>query len=297
MRIIKWVVGLIIIGVLVNFMFTSFVKSSKPPQVAKPPVLPETPARVYGKIEPAGREVYVSPPMTKQVVGIYVKEGDMVTKGQVLCSLESDVETAQLNLNLTRIASAKKALEITQDDLKRKKSLYVQKSDSEFSYNQSRLKSELDANSIAVAEREAELAKAQLDELQLKSPIDGMVYKFDVRLGETLSAGDNTRIILGEKELWVRLFVESFWLDRVKVGSQYKVYNSETNNYLGSGKVIFALPYVGRRDFRTEDSQERFDTKFQEVVLVIEDKQGEIPIGLSVMAELQQSGDKNLEKK
>ena len=297
MRIIKWVVGLIIFGALINFMFTSFVKSSKPPQVAKPPVLPETPARVYGKIEPAGREVYVSPPMTKRVVGIYVKEGDLVKKGQVLCSLESDVETAQLNLNLTRIASAKKALEITQDDYKRKKNLYAQKTDSEFSYNQSRLKSELDTNSIAVAEREAELAKAQLEELQLKSPIDGMVYKFDVRLGETLSAGDNTRIILGDKDLWVRLFVESFWLDRVKVGSQYKVYNSETNKYLGSGKVIFALPYVGRRDFRTEDAQERFDTKFQEVVIAIDDKQGAVPIGLSVMAELQQSGDKNLEKK
>ena len=287
MRIVKWVIGLIIVGALINFMFTSFVKSSKPPQVAKPPVLPETPARVYGKIEPAGREVYVSPPMTKRVVAIYVKEGDMVKKGQALCSLESEVETAQVNLTLSKIESAKKMLEITQDDFKRKKNLYVQKTDSEFSYTQSRLKSELDANSIAVAEREAQLAKAQLEELQLKSPVDGMVYKFDVRLGETLAAGDNTRIILGAQDLWVRLFVESYWLDRVKPGAQYKVYNSETNKLIGSGKVVFALPYVGRRDFRTEDSQERFDTKFQEVVLALDDKQGEAPIGLSVMAVLE----------
>jgi len=287
MRIVKWVIGLIIVGALINFMFTSFVKSSKPPQVAKPPVLPETPARVYGKIEPAGREVYVSPPMTKRVVAIYVKEGDMVKKGQALCSLESEVETAQVNLTLSKIESAKKTLEITQDDFKRKKNLYVQKTDSEFSYTQSRLKSELDANSIAVAEREAQLAKARLEELQLKSPVDGMVYKFDVRLGETLTAGDNTRIILGAQDLWVRLFVESYWLDRVKPGSQYKVYNSETNKLIGSGKVVFALPYVGRRDFRTEDSQERFDTKFQEVVLALDDKQGEAPIGLSVMAVLE----------
>jgi RND family efflux transporter MFP subunit len=250
-------------------------------------VLPETPARVYGKIEPAGREVYVSPPMTKRVVAIYVKEGDMVKKGQVLCSLESDVETAQVNLTLAKIETAKKALEITQDDFKRKKNLYVQKTDSEFSYTQSRLKSEQDANSIAVAEREAQLARAQLEELQLKSPIDGMVYKFDVRLGETLAAGDNTRIILGAQNLWVRLFVESYWLDRVKPGSHYKIYNSETNKLIGSGNVLFALPYVGRRDFRTEDSQERFDTKFQEVVLALDDKQGEAPIGLSVMAVLE----------
>jgi RND family efflux transporter MFP subunit len=287
MRIVKWVIGLIIVGALINFMFTSFVKSSKPPQVAKPPVLPETPARVYGKIEPAGREVYVSPPMTKRVVAIYVKEGDMVKKGQALCSLESEVETAQVNLTLSKIESAKKTLEITQDDFKRKKNLYVQKTDSEFSYTQSRLKSELDANSIAVAEREAQLAKARIEELQLKSPVDGMVYKFDVRLGETLAAGDNTRIILGAQDLWVRLFVESYWLDRVKPGSQYKVYNSETNKLIGAGKVVFALPYVGRRDFRTEDSQERFDTKFQEVVLDLDDKQGEAPIGLSVMAVLE----------
>jgi RND family efflux transporter MFP subunit len=287
MRIIKWVIGLIVIGALVNFMFTSFIKSSKPPQVAKPPVLPETPARVYGKIEPAGREVYVSPPMTKRVVAIYVKEGDVVKKGQVLCLLESDVETAQVNLALAKIETAKTALEITRDDFTRKKNLYLQKTDSEFSYTQSRLKLQQDADSIAVAEREVQLARAQLDELQLKSPIDGMVYKFDVRLGETLAAGDNTRIILGGKDLWVRLFVESYWLDRVKPGSQYKVYNSETNKLIGAGNVLFALPYVGRRDFRTEDSQERFDTKFQEVVLALEDTQSEAPIGLSVMAVLE----------
>jgi RND family efflux transporter MFP subunit len=287
MRIVKWVIGLIVVGALINFMFTSFVKSSKPPQVAKPPVLPETPARVYGKIEPAGREVYVSPPMTKRVVAIYVKEGDLVKKGQALCLLESEVETAQVNLTLSKIESARKTLEITQDDFKRKKNLYVQKTDSEFSYTQSRLKSELDANSIAVAEREAQLAKAQLEELQLKSPVDGMVYKLDVRLGETLAAGDNTRIILGAKDLWVRLFVESYWLDRVQTGAQYKVYNSETSRLIGSGKILFALPYVGRRDFRTEDSQERFDTKFQEVVLALENKQGDAPIGLSVMAVLE----------
>jgi len=289
MRIIKWAIGLIIIGILINFMVTSFVKSSKPPQVAVPPAIPESPARVYGKIEPFGREVYVSPPQTKRVVGIYVKEGDIVTKGQVLCDLDSDVETAQLNLALAKINSAKKSLEITQDDYKRKKNLFAKNTDSEFSYTQARLKAELDANSIAVAEREAELAKAQREELRLKSPIDGLVYKFDVRLGETLASGDNSRIILGNKDRWVRLFVESFWLDRIKVGSAYKVYNSETKQYLGSGKVLYALPYVGRRDFRTEDAQERFDTKFQEVILTLEDVQGDVPIGLSVMAELENS--------
>ncbi len=81
------------------------------------------------------------------------------------------------------------------------------------------------------------------------------------------ASGDNTRIIVGSPELWVRFFIESFWMDRIALGSRYKIYHSETNEYLGSGQVMYRAPYMGRRDFRTEDVQERFDTKFQEVVL------------------------------
>ena len=58
-----------------SFITYAFVKSSPPPQVLEPPVLNESPARVYGTIEPAGREVFVSPPVTKEVIGTYVKEG------------------------------------------------------------------------------------------------------------------------------------------------------------------------------------------------------------------------------
>ena len=269
-----------------SFITYAFVKSSPPPQVLKPPVLRESPARVYGTIEPAGREVFVSPPVTKEVIGTYVKEGETVTKGQVLCSLDNDIEHAQLKLAQARVESAQRALAISQDDMKRKKDLFSKNVNSEFGYTQALLKVKLDMSSLEVSRKEAELAKTRLDELDLKSPIDGMVYKFDVRVGETLSAGDNSRIILGENNLWVRLFVESYWMDRVSLGSRYRIYNSETDEYLGEGEVKYKAPYVGRRNFRTEDTQERFDTKFQEVVLLLDQEKETIPIGLSVVAEL-----------
>ena len=167
-----------------------------------------------------------------------------------------------------------------------KKNLYNKKVDSEYGYTQSRLKVELDLSNLGVALKEAELAKTQLEQLQLKSPTDGIVYKFDVRIGETLAAGDNSRIVLGSPELWVRLYVESFWLDRISLGTRYNIFHSETGESLGSGEVIYKAPYVGRRDFRTEDIQERFDTKFQEVVLLLKKEKDTIPIGLSVVAEL-----------
>jgi RND family efflux transporter MFP subunit len=268
------------------FIVSVFVRSAAPPEVAEPPVLTESPARIYGVVEPAGREVFVSPPVTKRVIKIYVKEGDMVKREQVFCSLENDIEMAQLQLAQAKVESARRTLSLSQDDNRRKKNLYDTNVEAESEYIKALLKMELDQSSLTVARREVELAKASLAQLELKSPIDGKVYKFDVRLGETLSAGDNSRIIVGAPGLWVRLFVESFWLERIKKGGQYKIFHSETNEYLGEGTVIHSAPYMGRRNFRTEDSQERFDTKFQEVVLSLESQKDTIPLGLSVVAEL-----------
>ena len=276
----------IVVGSILSFIVYAFVTSSPPPKAVQPPPLDESPARVYGTVEPAGREVFVSPPLTKEVIQIYVKEGDRVKKGQMLCSLDNDVEWSQLRLAETKVETAQSSLEISRDEMKRKKNLYDKKVDSEYGYTQSRLQVELDLSNLRVALKGAELARTRLEELQLKSPIDGIVYKFDVRIGETLAAGDNSRIILGSPDLWVRFYVESFWLDRITLGTRYNIFHSETGESLGSGEVIYKAPYVGRRDFRTEDVQERFDTKFQEVVLSLKREKDNIPIGLSVVAEL-----------
>lgn len=290
----KKLIGSLTIGLLaaaaLGFIVYSFIMASQPPIAAEPPVLSESPARVYGSVEPAGREVFVSPPVTKEVVQLLVKEGESVTRGQIMCQLDNDVERSELALAEAKVASAEKALAISRDDMERKQRLYREKVDSEFGYTQARLKVELDMSNLSVAVREVELARARLKELELTSPVDGTVYKFDVRLGETLASGDNTRIIVGSPGLWVRFFIESFWLDRVALGSRYKIYHSETNQYLGSGTVIYRAPYMGQRDFRTEDVQERFDTKFQEVVLAFSPEKERIPIGLSVVAELVEEG-------
>ncbi|NIT36409.1 MAG: HlyD family efflux transporter periplasmic adaptor subunit [candidate division Zixibacteria bacterium] len=283
---IKWFALGAVVAAGAAFIVCNIYKSSRPPATMEPPELDRSPARVYGRVEPAGGEVYVSPNVTRAVKEILVKEREAVAEGQVLCLLENDVERAQLRVGQARVAALSKAVELSADTFERNAELYGRGQISEYEYEQAKLKAELDARDLNVAFGELALARARLEQLELKAPIDGVVYKLDVRLGETLAAGDNTRIILGSDDLWVRMYVESFWTGRVKDGAKYKVYDSETDEYVGVGTVVQRNPYVGGRDFQSGDLQERFDTKFQEVILRLEPKKKNIPLGLNVMAEL-----------
>lgn len=271
------------------FIISSFMKASRPPRASEPPVISAAPVKIFGVIEPAGREVFVSPPLTRRIESIHAAEGDSITRGQLLAEMENSVERAQVALAETKIDLARKAIELEADDVRRSLKLYEKKIDSEYQYTQNRLQKELEEKRLAVAREDLKLARAQLEQTMLRSPIDGMVYKFDVRLGETLQAGDNSRIILGEKGYWARMWVESFWRDRIPPDALYILYDSETRQKIGTGRFLKKTPYMGRRDFRTEDLQERFDTKFQEVILEVEPVAGKtLPIGITIMAELAQ---------
>jgi multidrug efflux pump subunit AcrA (membrane-fusion protein) len=283
--------GIVFVVVLAGstFIVSSFLKASRPPQAAEPPVISAAPVKVFGVIEPAGREVFVGPPLARRIISVHAVEGDTVVRGQLLAELENSVERAQVALNETKIELARKAIELEEDSMKRSQQLFKKKIDSEYTYTQARLRKELEEKRLAVSSDELSHAQAQLEQTMLRSPIDGMIYKFDVRLGETLQSGDNSRIILGEKGYWARMWVESFWRERISPDSIYTLYDSETRKKIGTGKFLKRIPYMGRRDFRTEDLQERFDTKFQEVILEVEPVAGEtLPIGITVMAELAQ---------
>jgi hypothetical protein len=144
----------------------------------------------------------------------------------------------------------------------------------------------LDSLNLAAAGQELELSRTRLEALELKSPIDGVVYRVDVRLGEALEPAGEPAIVLGSSILWARLYVESFWFDRLIQDRPYEVYDSETGRRVGTGTLVSRSPYLTRRNFRTEDAAERFDVGYQEVVLRLSDTEPDIPLGLRVAVEL-----------
>ncbi|MCL6622236.1 MAG: biotin/lipoyl-binding protein [Syntrophobacterales bacterium] len=230
-----------------GYILHSLRQSSRPPRPGEPVRLEEAPFRVYGLIEPYEREVYVGPLQARRVVAVYVKEGAAVRRGQPLVRLDDDLERRALAVAASRLEEQIRKLALTRDTLRRREALWQKKTIPEFDYSQVQLTVRLEEQQVASARAEMELRRVELDKLTLYPPIDGVVYKLDVRLGEQLTPQDYKRIILGRPEKQVRLFVETFWLHRVKPGDRFVVKEAETLSEIGEGEVYELSPYVGER--------------------------------------------------
>jgi multidrug efflux pump subunit AcrA (membrane-fusion protein) len=281
--IILFIILVAVVGL--NYIRLSIQKASTPPKLGKEPSLDTTPVRVYGIVEPLGREVYIGPLQPKRVIEVVVKEGDDVKMNDVLIRLDDELERKSLTIAESRLEEVIKRLDILQDDLVIKRELINSKSISEFELSQIELQAKLQEQQIETARAEIELQKAQLAKLTLRSPIKGVVYKMDIRVGEQTTPQDYSRIVVGKNEKQVRVFVEAFWRNRININDKVLIKDGTTQELIGKGTVTLVLPYMGARDFRTEDPLERIDTKYQQLIAIV-DSGSNAPMGLLVQCEL-----------
>jgi len=276
----------IVVVACVGFSIFAFVRVSARSDPAESPDLGDAPQVLHGFVEPAGREVFVCAPVTKTVVAVYAAEGDTVAENQVLCRLDTGVELRDLELARAKVRSAEKAVELASDYFERQKQLYDDEAVAEQVFTNARIEADLARANLEVARAEVKRAEAVLERLELRAPIDGIVYKFDVRLGEMLVAGaeGDCPIVMGSSRLNIRLYVESFWADAVRSGSEYRIFDSESGEFLGDAKVISRSSFISRKVYRTDEPGERFDTGYLEAVLSFDPVEPGVPVGLSVYA-------------
>lgn len=275
---------LLVVIVGINFTRISLRNAARPPEPSRTPVLADAPARLYGLVEPLGREVFVGPLLARRVVEVAVAEGMQVKEGDVLIRLDADLEEQAVRIAEARLEEAVRRRAITQDELHRKRQLARDMAVPEFEVTRLELQAKLEDQQIETARAELAARRTEMEKLTLRAPVDGRVYKLDIRVGELIAPQDYERIVIGRNEQQVRLFVETFWLQSVQPGQRYRVRDAETLRDLGEGVVCEVSPYVGARGFRTEDRLERLDTKYAQVVLKLETA-GPLPLGLLVLCE------------
>lgn len=134
------------------------------------------------------------------------------------------------------------------------------------------------------AKRELEAARAELEKTILRSPIDGVVVRRNLRVGEAVSSFQVAPVVTVAdlSRLRVRAEVDEIDIGKVRVGQ--RAY-AESESFPGtrlSGTVIRLGKTMGRKTLKSSDPNERQDIRVREVLVEL-DETADLPLGLRMI--------------
>lgn len=221
--------SVVIIGVVVVALAAVVVlpKVMRPKAVMEEAVLPvvqvETPAsadielyrNVVGKVEPSD-VAYIYPKTAGEVLEVFVKAGDMVEEGQVLCKIDTkQVDAARLTME-----SAQVALENAQTNLTRQQALFAAGDISPAAFEQAQ-------TAAKSAQIQYETAKLNYDNQvefsNITAPISGKVEACSIEVHDLVSAQNLISVISGEGSRAVTFSVTEKVVKELHAGDEVKI--------------------------------------------------------------------------
>ena len=147
---------------------------------------------------------------------IHIKEGDAVKANQVLAQQDDAIDRARLaqleadSKNMTNIEAGKVSLAQKKVDLQKLEIAAARNAATELEVEHAKLDVKIAELSLELAlfeheqaVRKYEEAKLQIDNMILKSPIDGSVEKLEVETGESVNALESVVRIVQIDPLWI----------------------------------------------------------------------------------------------
>ena len=194
-----------------------------------------------GQINPEFK-VVITPEVTGEIVGLPVKEGDRVKKGDLLVSINPKQYIADKEAQDASLMSVKATLAMRQAELNKVKSDYERtkelhkkglSSDADLEAAKTTYESNLaqfNAAKANVMQSEASLKRAveQLSKTTIYAPMDGIITALNVELGERVlgsgfSQGTNLMTVSDLNNIEARVDVDENDVPLVKVGDTARV--------------------------------------------------------------------------
>ncbi len=195
------------------------------------------PLEFDGLVTPSGK-VNISAAVDGLLETVAFDRGDVVEKGQLVATLKSDVEKAQVKLAKARadmeaeLRRSQASLAYSSSKLLEDEKLYEKGILSEQEYEEIKTQKALDEAAVLQARENTQLAAIEheravafLGERRLYSPITGVVVERFLSPGELMTRQTETKILeLAQiSPLWVELILEVAELGTVSVGMKAEV--------------------------------------------------------------------------
>lgn len=164
---------------------------------------------VRGSIE-SRKNVTIGSEVPGKVERILVKEGQQVTKGQILLTLDASIVR-------NNIAELKTALELAKTVYERQSNLWKKNIGTEIQYLQSK-------NNYESLERKLATANSQLDQAIIKAPFSGSLDRVIAKEGEITQPGMPLLRLVNPKDVYIRSDISERFIGVFSKGDEVEVY-------------------------------------------------------------------------
>jgi len=183
---------------------------------------------------------------------IYFKEGDSVRGGHVLVQLDDTVERAQLahikaeSENTTQIRASEASLAQRRVDLKKLEKAAARNAATELEVEHAKLSVQIAELSLELAKFEHEQAErkyheqsVRVENMRIKSPIDGRIEKIQVEAGESVNALADVIQVVQIDPVWIDVPVPLARASTLEPGKTAKVEFQGPQKTSTEGTIIF----------------------------------------------------------
>ena len=172
--------------------------------------------RFTGTTQPVDQTI-VKGRVAGRLAEVLVREGDRVTKGQVLARFETNELQARVNERQSALDAARADARWTARDLGDKETLAKRNIVSQSALDAARSSAENKASMVSVAEAQLDIAQRNLSDAEVKAPFDGVVGERIANQGESLPIDGKILALLDTSHVEVAAQMPAADVVRLKV--------------------------------------------------------------------------------
>ncbi len=171
----------------------------------------------------ANERVDIASRLLGEIRNLAVREGQAVTKGQRLLTVDATEITNRLNEVQARLSEARAQADEARADLERHQKLLSQKAISERAVEQARLHYDVTRESVRAADAATSQIRAQLEYTDIRSPVTGVVVTKHKQNGDMATPGAPILTIEDPSNIEVETFIKESYVNQVNPGDKVQV--------------------------------------------------------------------------
>jgi membrane fusion protein, multidrug efflux system len=185
------------------------------------------------------QNILVGPEVNGNITALYVTNGQVVQKGQILAKVDDQ-------LLISQIAELESSLSLASDLFYRQEKLWEQKVGSELQFLQAK-------NNKENLEKRLATLQTQVSKTTVRAPMSGIVDEVFLKLGEMAGMGSPICRMVNLSDIYIEAEVSEKYIGKVKKGDQVEIfYPSFKRSQIATVSAITQVINPGNRTFKIE---------------------------------------------